>query len=143
MYKLILLLFIGTSLYAQRPNHDKIKAFKVAYLTEQLDLTASEAEKFWPIYNNFEKNIQELRQKERQQLFAPIKNQHIENLTNDEANELIDKMIMLKTQELQYQKELIIELRNVIAPQKIIQLKKAEKEFNKKLLERLKNRRKG
>ena len=39
----------------KKGSREKIKALKVAYLTEQLNLTSSEAEKFWPIYNRFEK----------------------------------------------------------------------------------------
>ncbi|MGV6828142.1 MAG: sensor of ECF-type sigma factor [Flavobacteriales bacterium] len=143
MYKLIFILCFSTTLFAQRPNHDKIKAFKVAYLTEQLDLTSSEAEKFWPIYNHYNDQIQELRSQERNQIYGKLKNNDVNNLSNDEANALIDNMILIKTQELQLSKELVVELRKVITPQKIIELKKAEKEFNKKLLERLKNRRKG
>lgn len=143
MYKYILLLFIGTSLFAQRPNNDKIKAFKVAYITEQLDLSASEAEKFWPIYNQFNVKFETLRKQERSKLFEKLKRNTVDQLTDNEANKLIDMTIANKILELQYHKELVVELRKVIAPQKIIKLKKAEKEFNKKLLERLKNRRKG
>lgn len=34
--------------------HDRMKAEKIAYLTSAMDLTSSEAEKFWPIYNEAE-----------------------------------------------------------------------------------------
>lgn len=33
---------------------DKMKAERVAYLTETMELTSSEAEKFWPVYNEME-----------------------------------------------------------------------------------------
>lgn len=33
---------------------DKMKAERVAYLTEAMGLTSSEAEKFWPVYNEME-----------------------------------------------------------------------------------------
>lgn len=33
---------------------DKMKAERVAYLTEMMELTPSEAEKFWPVYNEME-----------------------------------------------------------------------------------------
>ena len=33
---------------------DRIKAEKIAYLTDAMDLTSAEAEKFWPVYNRAE-----------------------------------------------------------------------------------------
>ena len=38
----------------------KIEMFKVQFITEKLDLTKSEAELFWPVYNEAKKNIDEL-----------------------------------------------------------------------------------
>ena len=33
---------------------DRIKAEKIAYLTDAMDLTSAEAERFWPVYNRAE-----------------------------------------------------------------------------------------
>jgi hypothetical protein len=38
----------------------KIEMFKVQFITEKLNLTKDEAEKFWPVYNEAKKNIDEL-----------------------------------------------------------------------------------
>ncbi|MFM1929673.1 MAG: hypothetical protein RL387_1001 [Bacteroidota bacterium] len=38
----------------------KIEMFKVQFITEKLSLTKSEAEAFWPVYNDAKKNIDEL-----------------------------------------------------------------------------------
>ena len=46
-----------SSVHAQQDKHEKIRAFKTAYLTEQLSLTSSEAEKFWPVYNEYENKM--------------------------------------------------------------------------------------
>jgi len=51
---LILTLFVSASVFAQRPDREKIKVLKIAHITEQLDLTKVEAQKFWPIYNAHE-----------------------------------------------------------------------------------------
>lgn len=142
MKKIVLVLFlVSTGLYAQRPNQDRMKAFKTAYLTEQLDLTSSEAEKFWPIYNYFENKLKSLRKKERSEVFSKVRNGGIEALTDSEAIALIDKMLEMKTTELQYRKELVKDLLKVLSPKKIIKLNRAEEEFKKILLERLKQHR--
>ena len=33
---------------------DRIKAEKIAFITDAVGLTSAEAEKFWPVYNKFE-----------------------------------------------------------------------------------------
>ena len=38
----------------------KIEMFKVQFITEKLNLTKDEAEKFWPVYNEAKNNIDEL-----------------------------------------------------------------------------------
>ncbi|MEF9949564.1 MAG: hypothetical protein RR980_02305 [Mucinivorans sp.] len=36
-----------------RNGHEEIAAQKIAYVTDKLDLTPSQSEKFWPIYNQY------------------------------------------------------------------------------------------
>jgi hypothetical protein len=51
---LFLLVFAGISyICAAQPPKERIKALKVAYITKELNLTSSEAEKFWPVYNEY------------------------------------------------------------------------------------------
>ncbi len=38
---------------------ERVRAEKVAFLTEQIDLTESEAQVFWPIYNQIQKEQRE------------------------------------------------------------------------------------
>ena len=54
-------LLLSVNLYAQKPNKEKVKALKVAHITEQLDLTAKEAQAFWPVYNTNEEANDKLR----------------------------------------------------------------------------------
>ena len=54
---LAILIGIGAMVQAQgpgRPDQDRLKSMRVAYMTEKLDLTPAEAEKFWPIYNEYQ-----------------------------------------------------------------------------------------
>ncbi|MCK7539265.1 MAG: hypothetical protein MZV63_54335 [Marinilabiliales bacterium] len=32
---------------------EKLTAYKIAFFTQRLDLTPAEAEKFWPLYNDY------------------------------------------------------------------------------------------
>ncbi len=138
---LITVLLISTNLLAQRPNYEKMKAFKIAYITEQLDLTAIEAEKFWPIYNEFDSKIEALRKESRSNIFEKIKGENINNLSEAEANVIINDITLMKDKELQYRKDLLNELKSILPSIKILKLERAEDNFKKKLLKRLKKHR--
>ena len=61
----ILILFISVSAFAQRGEkmNERIKAQKIAFITEKLSLTSEEAQEFWPIYNEIEAKKETLRKK--------------------------------------------------------------------------------
>lgn len=136
---LTLLLLITCEIYAQPDRSEKIKAIKTAYITEQLDLSASEAEKFWPVYNDYEEKMHSLRKNGRREVYKKIKD-GIDSMSDAEANMLLDKFLDFKAKELRNNEELVSSLRKVLSPKKILKLKKVEEDFKKKLLERLKRR---
>ncbi|MEG0033701.1 MAG: hypothetical protein RR689_05280, partial [Mucinivorans sp.] len=37
----------------RRRGHEQVAAQKVAYITDKVNLTAAEGEKFWPLYNQY------------------------------------------------------------------------------------------
>lgn len=135
---MIVFLFLATALQAQEGKHEKIKALKTAFFTEQLALTPTEAQKFWPIYNSYDEKLHDLRRKERNEIYHKLK-EGMQNLTDAEANALIDKSLTIESQELELRKQLTAELRKVISPKKIITLKKAEHSFKRELLNRYRN----
>lgn len=134
----LLLLFLGPILYGQEGKYEKIKALKTAFITEKLNLTANEAEKFWPVYNSFEDQFHEIRKKERNEIFKRLRD-GLDHLTDAEANELIDKNFALASSELELRKEMTAKLRAIISPKKIIILKKTEEDFKRELLDRYRN----
>ncbi|MCB0697691.1 MAG: hypothetical protein KDC07_10020, partial [Chitinophagaceae bacterium] len=63
---LLTMLLAVTTVIAQPDRdhkHDRIKALKIAYITEKLDLTSEQAQKFWPVYNRYEKEKWDTRRK--------------------------------------------------------------------------------
>jgi hypothetical protein len=140
MKKLLLIVFlVSTGLFAQGERHRKIKALKTAYITEQLNLSSAEAEKFWPVYNDFDAKMTTLRKEERRDIFEKIRT-GMDTMSDEEANLLLDKVIAFKTSELEYNTEMVQELRKVLSPKKIIKLKKVEEDFKRRLLEKFRER---
>src|SRR4051812_47921412 len=48
--------------------HDRVEALKVGFLTKKLDLTPEEAKTFWPVYNQYEDEMEKVRKARRQNL---------------------------------------------------------------------------
>jgi len=91
-YLLILALIIGImpSLKAQEDNNEdpnkrqeRIKALYVAYITQQLNLNADEAQRFWPIHAQFVADMKgvkhDLPELEKQQSILNIKKKYQDN----------------------------------------------------------------
>ena len=93
---LILLLLFVSGLYAQRPGRERVKTLKVAFITEQLDLTSKEAQEFWPLYNEHEKNMQRFRKQERQQFGNQLSN--LTEISESEASELLSDFLDLRNE---------------------------------------------
>jgi len=45
----------------QNDRQSKIEALKIAYITKELNLSAEEAQKFWPVFNEYAKNLKTVR----------------------------------------------------------------------------------
>jgi hypothetical protein len=133
---LLLTLFVSVSVFAQRPDRDKIKALKIAHITEQLDLSKDEAQKFWPIYNTNEAAEQKLRLKysERRKENTPS------DLTESEAKALLLDMVSIEQEKIELRSKMLKDLLEILPAKKIITLVQTEKSFKRKMLQEFKSR---
>ncbi len=46
----------------QKPDGSRLEALKIAYITKRLDLSTEEAQRFWPVYNQYMIEIRGARQ---------------------------------------------------------------------------------
>ncbi|WP_299224533.1 sensor of ECF-type sigma factor [uncultured Psychroserpens sp.] len=137
----IILFVFSFSAFAQ-PNgkmKERIKAQKIAFITEQLDLTPDEAEKFWPIYNKFEATTDKVRSEDLRTIKREMRDNP--NLSDKEADALLQQLMNAENKMHEAKLKLVNDLKKVIPSLKIIRLKAAEDEFNRRLLDRLKDMR--
>lgn len=113
---------------------EEIYALKVAFITNKLSLTGSEAEKFWPIYNAFEEKQFELKQEKSLVFLNKMDEETLSKMSEKEAATLLAKMETSEEEQYLMRKKLLISLKPILSQVKIIKLKKALEEFNKKLL---------
>lgn len=143
---LIIVCFFTTSfLFSQnfKAQKEKVKALKVAFITEQLALTSEEAQKFWPIYNAFNEKQSVLRNEKMNAILDRFQPGNIDTLSEKEASASLIQMEKIEDDLFQLRKKFIKDLQSVISAKKIIKLKKAEEDFNRVLLKQMRERRRG
>ena len=108
---LFVLMFSINSVQSQRMNKERIKLLKTSYLTEALDLSSDEAEKFWPIYNKYSNKIQKLKFSLEGGMIRNIKQAGgIENISESDAQKLIATTITSEQQITEYKTEMLNKL---------------------------------
>lgn len=140
-----LLLFVSTVSFSQgfRGKKEKVKALKVAYITDELNLTTEEAQRFWPIYNAFDDKQAELRHEKMKAILDRFEPGSVEKLSEKEASSLLIQMELIEENLFALRKKFIKELLAVLPAKKIIRLKKAEDDFNRQLLRQMRDNRRG
>ena len=120
-------LFSGTAFSQGGPKKDKmsreeIEAEKIAFISTELALTPEEAEKFWPVYNLYSAEIQEVH-KERRGYMKEMKD--MEELSDERAYELTELMFKAQAKESEIRIEYLAKFSEILGK------KKAAKVFNR------------
>lgn len=133
----VLLVWATSTAYAQNQEAlDKIESAKIALITERLELTPEQAEKFWPLYHEYSKEREVLRGEYRE-----FRQQNRgRELTEEESKKLLEQGQQFKERQLQIDRVYSERLNQVITNRQILQLRAAEDDFRKMLLERLQQR---
>jgi len=141
----LLIAFVSLNVIAQdgpiiRKKKEQIKALKVAFITNELELTSDEATKFWPLFNTFEEKQQEIKKQKLKGYLKRVDNDSFDNLSEKDATTMLAQMESTEDELYQLKKKFISNLKDVISPIKILKLKKAEENFNRKLLQQYRDR---
>ena len=120
-------------------HRERFRSMRIAFFTEKLELTTEEAEKFWPLYNEFEKNREELIRNSRMR--SREFSMQAEELSEQEAVEIINQHIETRKKELQLDIEFHNELKKILPPKKIMHLYITEVQFREYMLRRIRDER--
>ncbi|HWB63743.1 MAG TPA: hypothetical protein VG603_09555 [Chitinophagales bacterium] len=105
---------------APPPPNDRIEALRVAYITQQLNLTPEEAQKFWPVYNAYRSDLKTLMQN-----FRPV---------NGQAP-TADQQLDFEQKKLDLKKKYKPQFEAALGTEKLNQLYNLEHKFQEKLKE--------
>ncbi len=124
---------------AQNPNRERLDAYKIAFFTQKLNLNPSEAEKFWPLYNDFQERKVKIQQ-ERVLLNRKF-NQETATLSDKEMITMGDKMVELEVLEAELAMNFHQHIKAVLPPVKVLRFYQAENQYKLQLLKELQERR--
>ena len=120
MKRFLLYLLIVLSVFnGKSQNGNRLEALKIAYITNKLNLSPEEAQRFWPIYNQYADELKSAR---------------VEAAKNNSSEIQLDESL------LNVRKKYNAQFNQVLPPQKVDIFFKSEKEFGHFVQEELKHR---
>jgi hypothetical protein len=122
---------------AQNPKMEKLNNFKIGFFTKKLDMSSSEAEKFWPVYNEYQNKKNQL-QLEKIKINRTF-NQGENSLSDSQLTEMGDKYVECLVQESSLAVAFHQKLKEVLPPAKVIKYYQAEVQYKAELLNELQN----
>jgi Spy/CpxP family protein refolding chaperone len=129
--------FRGDNGRNQPDRRQKIESFKIGFITQKLNLTPQEAQKFWPVYNEYQAKKQGM-QKSMVEKYRDYRLS--KEATEKQATALIDSSLNVMQANLNLARDYYGKLKAILPPQKIILLFNAERQFRRELLQRLADR---
>lgn len=133
------------SVDANAQSEEQIKKFnedREAYFNENLELTDSEKEAFWPVYEDFINRKMRLTEEERNTF--KYSNDNAGNLSDKEINEILARILDYKSQVFKLEQEYYKDkFPAVLPPEKVLKLYKVEWDFRRHLVRKLRGDGKG
>jgi hypothetical protein len=127
--------FPGIRSEAQNPNLEKLNNYKIGFFTKRLNLTTVEAERFWPVYNEYQ-NQRNLIQLEKLKINRNF-NQNGSSLSDNQLAAMGDKFVDCLVQESALAVTFHKKLKEVLPPSKVIMYYQAENQYKAQLLNEL------
>ncbi len=145
----MLTLLLGVGAFAQPPGggggggggekdkvkREKIHAQKIAFISTEVDLTPEEAQVFWPVYNQYEAEIESARKTRRKYMRELRKS---EDLTDERAYELFELIFNSEKKESDTRLSYLKKFSDLIGKKKAAAVFIAEEKFKRELLKKLK-----
>lgn len=113
----------------------KMMKMKKATFTQNLKLTKEESEKFWPLYEEFEREKNNLIEKQHMKM-SKLKEMDILSLDELAAEELIDNEIKMDRMMSEIKVKYYERFKSVLPPQKVAKLMLEEKDLMRKVMKK-------
>lgn len=122
-----------------RERREYYRSMKIAYFTEEMKFTPEEAEKFWPVYNEFDKKEHEIEMRQREG-WRKL-DEDGDDLTEKEAAELSELYVETLKQETEIQIDFHHKMLEILPVQKVMKIYITEVRFREHMLRRIRDER--
>src|SRR5688572_16351712 len=118
------LIMLGSILsYAQDPEmsnekKEKIRSMKIAFITEKVALTPEEAEKFWPVYNEYTTEAEKIKKDRKDSKGRNRTSESYDSLSDKEIEVLIDKSFKGEQDALDLKKQYYLKYKSILPVKK-------------------------
>jgi hypothetical protein len=109
--------------------HEKLKADKKLIVTKYMELTESEAKKFWPVYDEYQKDLQKLNERLGSLLQSYAAEYRSNSLSDEKAKKLLDEWLALDKDEANHRKSYAGKVLKVLPAKKAARYLQIENEF--------------
>ena len=116
-----------------------IEVQKVSFITSELELTPQQAKDFWPLYNDYRSELQELRRAGKQD-YNPRRDSDKE-FSDEEWDKIMKGEFALDRQKIDLDEKYYELYKTVLPVSKVSGLYAAERDFKRELLKTLKENR--
>jgi hypothetical protein len=109
--------------------HEKLKADKKLMVTKYMALTASEAKKFWPVYEEYQKDLQKIDQRLLNLLQSYAADYRNKSLTDEKAQKLLDEWITIENDDAKRRAAYVPKVMQALPPKKAARYLQIENEY--------------
>jgi len=137
---LTVLTVFSLSSWAQPKHHlrdkkEKVDAMKAAYITRELDLSSDEAQQFWPVYNEMDKKIEELRLATAEKMMKMRdEGKKVEDMSDEELKAMMEERLENDEKIAQIKKQYHEKFLKILGVKKTAKLYMAEMDFTRELM---------
>lgn len=137
LYTLILgLIFCLNTVHSQNPEkNNNVKQAKIVFFNEKLDLTSSETNKFWPVYNDYQSRKNRLANERKNMLRYYMENSN--NMSDAEITESLNRYIEIEKEEVALLELYNNKFKDILPKEKVLKIYIVEVQFRNYLLKEL------
>jgi hypothetical protein len=115
-------------------RESRMETRKIGYITEELDLSTEEAQKFWPVYNEFQEKMKNLRKETREE------GRSDKDFSDSEAETFLNTIFEKEQKKLDLQKMYFKKMETAISKAKIAKLFTIENRFRDRVYRSIKKK---
>jgi hypothetical protein len=109
--------------------HEKLKADKKLIVSKYMELTESEAKSFWPVYEDYQKDLQKIYERLGALLSSYAADYRNKSLTDEKAKKLLDDWIALEQDEVKQRSTFIPKITKALPAKKAARYLQIENEY--------------